>query len=55
MQEYLTEYPWQSKEQIFNYLENQKQSKETALYFETLRSAAKIDYTESVKENPNQG
>ncbi len=42
----------QVKDKISSYLEAQKQSKEVAGYLEKLRSAAKIDYTESVKD-PN--
>jgi len=42
------------KDKISTYLETQKQSKEVAAYLETLRSAAKIDYTESAKENTEQ-
>jgi len=44
----------QVKDKISTYLETQKQSKEVAAYLETLRSAAKIDYTESAKENTEQ-
>lgn len=44
----------QVKDQITAYLEAQKQSKEVAAYIETLRSAAKIDYAESAKENTGQ-
>jgi len=42
----------QVKDKISSYLEAQKQSKEVAVYLEKLRSAAKIDYTESLKD-PN--
>ena len=44
----------QVKDKISTYLETQKQSKEVAAYLEKLRSAAKIDYTESAKENTEQ-